>query len=119
MSNDKEYQHLIHSAAWIRLRKWKLKEHPLCELCEQEGRTTLATEIHHVTPVEFAVNKDQKQELMYNAGNLMSLCHQCHVRIHTEMGRSGGKRLKRMTEERMKEFKDRYMRGGVMSQPGE
>jgi hypothetical protein len=35
------------------------------------------------------------------------------------MGRSGGKRLKRMTEERMKEFKDRYMRGDVMSQPGE
>lgn len=109
MRSDKYYQALIHTSKWQRLRRWKLKEHPMCELCEQKGRTTLATEVHHVTPVEFGLNNDQKKELMFNAGNLMSLCHQCHVELHTTMGRSGSKRLKEMTKVQLNEFKRKYL----------
>lgn len=111
MSNDKTYQKLIHSQRWQRLRRWKLQAHPLCEMCEKQGRTTLATEVHHVTPVEFALNDDQKVQLMFNAGNLMVLCHDCHVRIHTEMGRSGRKRTQKQTQEQMKEFRRKYIPG--------
>jgi len=38
---------------------------------------------------------------MYDPGNLMALCHDCHVKIHTEMGRSGKKATQRRNAEQI------------------
>lgn len=89
MAKDKEYQQLIHTSQWLRLRRAVLTAHPLCERCQAEGMITAATEVHHVRPVEEALSKAERRQRMYDPSNLQALCHDCHVRTHTELGRCG------------------------------
>ncbi len=99
MAKDKDYIKLIHTPRWLRLRHDILTEHPLCERCEKEGYVSSATEVHHCTPVECGVCYDEKRRLMYDPLNLMALCHDCHVKVHTEMGRSGKEATRRRNAE--------------------
>lgn len=80
---------MIHTGRWLRLRREVLTRHPLCARCEAEGYVTAATEVHHRVPVESAVNPGERERLMYDPKNLVPLCHRCHVKTHTELGRSG------------------------------
>lgn len=89
MAKDKDYKKLIHTPLWLRLRRDTLNAHPLCEACEAEGYITPATEVHHRRPVEYGINYAEKRRLMYDPTNLCALCHDCHVKKHIEMGRSG------------------------------
>lgn len=89
MSKDKDYNKLIHTVKWMRLRRDTLTAHPLCQRCEAEGRITPATEVHHICPVEEAITMTDKVQRMYDPHNLKALCHSCHVKTHTELGRSG------------------------------
>lgn len=95
MSKDLDYRRLIHSPRWVRLRLATLTAHPLCQQCEAEGYVTPATEVHHRHPVEYGINYAEKRRLMYSPANLMAVCHDCHVRLHTEMGRSGKEATRR------------------------
>ena len=104
MSKDKDYNKLIHTARWLRLRRDVLTAHPLCERCEAEGFVTPASEVHHRVPVETAISYSEKARLMYDPNNLCALCHDCHVRVHTEMGRSGKAATKRRNAEQVKEI---------------
>lgn len=101
MAKDKDYNKLIHTQRWLRLRRDVLTAHPLCERCEKEGYITPATEVHHRRPVEYGVNYDEKQRLMYDANNLCPLCHSCHVIEHIEMGRSGKEATRRRNAEQV------------------
>jgi hypothetical protein len=40
-------QRLYKTARWLRLRLEQLREHPLCALCEREGRVTAAEVADH------------------------------------------------------------------------
>ena len=84
MAKDKDYQQLIHTERWLRLRKDKLTASPLCERCQQQGIVTPATEVHHVTPVEDGLTLAAKRRLMYDPHNLRALCAECHERNHPE-----------------------------------
>ncbi len=87
MQRDKDYRRMIQGARWQGLRRRVLSDRPLCERCAAEGYVTAATEVHHRTPVESGVTAAERRRLMYDAANLAALCHDCHVRTHTEMGR--------------------------------
>ena len=89
MAKDKDYRRLIHTAQWVRLRRAKLTAFPLCERCREEGRLAPATEVHHIRPVEEGLTLREKEQLMFDPHNLRALCHECHVKTHTEMGRCG------------------------------
>lgn len=89
MAKDKDYNRLIHQARWVRLRAQVLGSHPLCAACMERDRPTPATEVHHVTPVEYGLTLADKERLMFDPGNLRPLCHACHVDAHTALGRSG------------------------------
>ena len=52
--------------------------HPLCEMCEQDGRLTKANEVHHVLPLSQGGTHDES--------NLMSLCKSCHSKITAKTG---------------------------------
>ena len=82
MAKDKDYRRLIHSNRWIKLRRAKLTACPLCEDCKETGRITPATEVHHIKPVEDALNLADKESLMFDIHNLRALCHDCHVAAH-------------------------------------
>lgn len=109
MPKDKDYIHLIHSARWLRLRCEKLSAQPLCERCKAEGIITPAVEVHHVHPVEMALSYADKDRLMFDIHNLLSLCHDCHVKTHIEMGRSGKAATARINAQRLADFRRRYL----------
>ena len=94
---------LINTSRWQRLRRDILTAHPLCERCEAEGYITPATEVHHRKPVEYGITYNEKRRLMYDPDNLCALCHDCHVRTHTEMGRSGKEAARRRNAEMVAE----------------
>ena len=61
---------------WQKIRKVKIGLNPLCELCERKGRVVPAAVVHHIQPV------DDMPLLRLEINNLMSLCRECHERIH-------------------------------------
>jgi 5-methylcytosine-specific restriction protein A len=70
-----------YDARWQKIRKMKLNTDPLCEECLRNGRTTVATQVHH---------KDGNVR-NNSSDNLESLCIECHSRITAkEGGRWGG-----------------------------
>lgn len=108
MAKDKDYIKLIHTQRWLRLRRDKLTAQPLCEECRKAGFVTAATEVHHRVPVEYGLSYWQKERLMFDAGNLVALCHDCHVKAHMEMGRGGKAATKRRNEAQISEAKARF-----------
>lgn len=84
-TRDKTYQRLIQSRRWAMLRKRKIEAFPLCEDCLKEGVLTSAREVHHAVPVETAADEAGMRRLMFNPGNLVALCHECHVLRHKEL----------------------------------
>lgn len=110
MAKDKEYIRLIHTAKWVRLRRDKLTNHPLCERCEDIGRVTAATEVHHIIPVENGLTKAEKERLMYDPTNLRALCHDCHVKTHTEMGRCGRTQAQSRAKEHLRQFVKKFLK---------
>jgi len=66
---------------WRAFREVYLAKHPLCLECQNAGRLTPATEIHHIIPVE-----DDGTD---REDNLMPLCKSCHARKTAEGSRFG------------------------------
>ncbi len=70
------------TSAWKRLRKLVLTAEPLCRMCAETGKATLATVVDHVEPVSAggaAIDPD----------NLQSLCKSCHDGAKTEIENTG------------------------------
>lgn len=84
-----DYIRGINSKRWRQLRHDILTRHPLCQRCEEEGRITPATEVHHIRPVEDGVTSADRARLLFDPHNLRALCHACHIATHQEMGRGG------------------------------
>lgn len=61
-----------YGATWQRLRAMILAEEPLCRECAKEGRTELATDVDHITPI--------KQGGPNTRANLQPLCKMHHSR---------------------------------------
>lgn len=57
--------------AWRRRAKRQLLEHPLCAICIQQARVTVATVADHIVPHHGDPN-------LFILGKLQSLCGHCH-----------------------------------------
>jgi len=64
-----------YDATWQAVSQAYLREHPLCETCEDNGRTRAAVLVHHIVPLS-------EGGARLNSGNLRALCTECHERIH-------------------------------------
>ena len=81
---DTYYKELIQSPRWRRVRNLYLHQHPICERCGK-----LATEVHHINNLMLYRDDPIKMEQMaFDEDNLMALCHDCHNKVHTEMGKN-------------------------------
>lgn len=109
MTNDKQYNKMIHTNRWLKLRRSQLTKHPLCQDCEEKGKIEPAAEVHHVTPVSDKLTNREKEVAMFDPYNLRSLCHACHVERHKAMGRSGKAHAKRQREEQLKQFVKKFL----------
>ena len=67
-----------YGRAWKRIRDRHISQHPLCEVCKENGRLVPAEEVHHKKPIS--------QGGTHARENLMSLCRSCHTKIHHEIG---------------------------------
>lgn len=63
-----------YGGKWQRERLSYLREHPLCVMCEKEGRITAAQVVDHITPHK----GDHK--LMWSRSNWQALCKPHHDR---------------------------------------
>lgn len=78
---------LYVSPRWRKMRKWYLIQHPICEECLKEGRVTVATEVHHKRPIATGEDEAEMTTLAYDYGNIIALCHDCHVNAHKQLGK--------------------------------
>lgn len=89
----RDYKVIIHSKRWHTLREAYIYAHPLCEECLKKGiLDSVATEVHHKQPIGTGRTFADKQRLAFDPGNLESLCHECHKKIHQGMYRESSKR---------------------------
>ena len=110
MSRNKTYIKYINSKEWKSLRIKKLINTPICECCEKDGRITVATEVHHITPVESVASATQMKQLMFNYSNLMSVCHACHSDIHRKMFSHSKAAIKANNKRITETFVDKFLK---------
>ena len=67
-----------YGRVWKRIRDAYVQQHPVCELCQQDGRLVPTEEVHHKAPL--AEGGTHARE------NLIALCKACHAKIHAERG---------------------------------
>jgi len=73
--------HKRYGSSWRKARKKFLDEHPFCELCRRQGRTTPATLVHHIKAARQGGTDDEE--------NLMALCASCHSSLHRRQKNDG------------------------------
>lgn len=92
MSRSVQYNKLIQTEKWHKIRNAYIKQQPLCERCRQN----LATEVHHIKPLEDYTDRPEVMEqLAYDVNNLQALCHKCHFLTHWELKKSKYNRKER------------------------
>ena len=67
-----------YGRVWKRIRDAYVQQHPVCELCQRDGRLVTTEEVHHKVPLAEGGTHDRN--------NLISLCKACHAKIHAERG---------------------------------
>lgn len=67
-----------YTGAWQKASKGYLRKHPLCVLCEREGKVNAATLVDHIIP-----HKGDK-ELFWDRNNWQGLCEYHHNRKTAE-----------------------------------
>ncbi|MCU0938497.1 MAG: hypothetical protein MUC86_05010 [Burkholderiaceae bacterium] len=77
-----EFSYLYGFARWRRLRLRQLQREPLCRVCQQEGRITLATICDHVAP-------HRGDMARFWGGPFQSLCKRCHDSTKKAIEQSG------------------------------
>ena len=107
---------IYNSREWKELRRAKLRAQPLCEMCLEEGRNQgvkrgyvrSATCVHHIVPIETATTKEEMWRLAIGCGlsGLMSLCDECHHKIHEEMRSFDPANVKARAEARQARWAD-------------
>jgi 5-methylcytosine-specific restriction enzyme A len=69
IARDAVYQ----TARWRNLRRFYLKRHPLCVLCERNGRITQSVAVDHIVP-----HRGNMALFWDSENNLQALCERCH-----------------------------------------
>lgn len=83
--SKRSYQKIYQDSAWFRLRRRKLKNNPLCEICETNGKVVQTQEVHHIIPFDYGIDEEDKKRLAFDYDNLMSLCIECHKSEHKKL----------------------------------
>ncbi|MDT2181402.1 HNH endonuclease, partial [Paenibacillus larvae] len=92
----------LMAQSFYKTTRWKQKrskilrrDEYLCQECKRYGKSVLATTVHHINPLE------QQPGLATVSWNLVSLCQQCHDKMHdrttnvlTELGKQWQERIR-------------------------
>ena len=75
-------QSVYQSTKWKKLRQAKLMQQPLCEICLKNGVVTIADDVHHIDSF-LNYSGNQRLNKAFDFTNLMSVCKECHGKIHS------------------------------------
>jgi len=78
----KDHVNVYNTTTWIKLRKAYLMEHPLCEECLKQGKTTVAEQVHHIKHILEGKDEWEMKSIGYDYNNLEALCEKCHREKH-------------------------------------
>lgn len=109
MSRNPQYIRMIQSTKWRKLRNRKIIDQPRCERCLELQRITLATEVHHIEPVETGITYSQMHHLMFDYTNLMSVCKHCHIELHKSLNSFSKETVQENNKRYTKRFIDRFL----------
>lgn len=109
MSKNQDYKRMIQTKEWKVLRKKKIEANPLCEDCAERDVIEPATEVHHIIPVETAIDIDGMKSLMFDYNNLRSLCSGCHYSVHKRLGSKKKENVQENNRRVVERFKKRFM----------
>ena len=73
----------LYGRRWRKIRRQFLTEHPLCVMCEVDGRVVPAQEVDHIK------KHGGNPELFFDVDNLQGLCSWHHRTVKAQMERSG------------------------------
>ncbi|EGI5589091.1 HNH endonuclease [Salmonella enterica subsp. enterica serovar Butantan] len=87
----------IYGSKWDRERLLFLRTHPLCVMCQEQGRVVLATVVDYIKPhrlkeallSEKPVAIAQAQKLFWDRKNWQGLCKQHHDSTKQRMEKRG------------------------------
>lgn len=74
---NKKYSQFYNSTQWRNVRKAKLMEQPLCEVCLAQGKYTKADMVHHC---KYELRDPNGWEHRLSLDNLQSICYTCHTK---------------------------------------
>ena len=78
-----------NTAKWAKLRRVKLNEKPLCEICERRGQIVAAVAVDHFKPIK------QGGHPFPELAGLLSLCERCHNEKTAAFDKQGGEGFRR------------------------
>ena len=74
------------------------------------GRTTPATEVHHVVPIESKAGRSEDMEdLAFDPNNLKALCRVCHVEAHKLLHSQSAQHAKERTRIEVEAFASTFL----------
>ena len=102
--DERTKQRFYSSAAWRKLRLYKLSIDPLCqcEVCNLMCEDTIADEVHHIKTIDSNEGWERRQDIT----NLMSVNHSCHTRITLDENKQHNKFLKQLKFKYIENKKD-------------
>lgn len=106
MAHSKLYIRLMNSREWKELRTQVIREHPICQLCEAQGRVTASRCVHHIQPVESGRTEAECTELCFRRSNCQALCYQCHADIHKAERSHSRDKIRERTDQRLAAWAD-------------
>lgn len=79
---------LYNDTTYRKIRDWYMQTHPLCEICESEGRIVPSEHCHHVdSPFQIGISEEEAWRRLRDERNFKALCADCHEKIHVEQER--------------------------------
>ena len=74
-----EDRRFYKSRAWLKLRQRILeRDNNECQVCKSAGRYSRGNVVHHIKHL------DARPDLALEPGNLLTVCEECHNRLHPE-----------------------------------
>jgi 5-methylcytosine-specific restriction protein A len=73
-----------NNKGWRILRNSYIRNHPLCEMCLKEGKTTPAEHVHHKINFMSGNTEGERLHLLLSQDNLQSLCSLHHHQLHMQ-----------------------------------
>lgn len=85
--HDNKSAEYYNSSAWHSLRNDYYVRNPLCEVCMTHNVVRVAEHIHHKQPFLSGINDNERWQLLLDEQNLISVCADCHSKLHSKMKR--------------------------------